>query len=134
MYQVVLAVDQNVARSMEQARTITKLPGDVDSLSVTIAHSFSYKGPDDDIENLESVEEVTSFFDGVGVAYTLQQSQEEPTDFVLKTAEEVDADMICVGSRRRSPTGKALFGSVSQQIILRSEWPILLAGTEDQSP
>ncbi|QIO24935.1 universal stress protein [Haloarcula sp. JP-L23] len=128
MYQVLVAVDENVQRSMEQARAVTNLSGEIDSLSVTIAHSFSYKSTDDDIEDLESVSEVTSFFDEIGIDYQLQQAQEEPTDFVLSTAAEVGADLICVGSRKKSPVGKALLGSVSQQLILRSDWPILLAG------
>jgi nucleotide-binding universal stress UspA family protein len=131
MYQVVLAVDESVQRSMEQARAVTNLPRETNALSVTIAHSFSYKSPDDDIEDLESVSEVTSFFDEVGVDYQLRQAQEEPTDFVLRIAEEVGADLICVSGRKKSPVAKALLGSVSQQLILRSEQPILLAGNAE---
>lgn len=40
------------------------------------------------------------------------------------------ADMICVGSRGRSGLTRMLFGSVSQELLLRSERPVLLV----QSP
>lgn len=36
-------------------------------------------------------------------------------------ADEIDADAICVPRATRSPVGKGLFGSVTQQIILKTD-------------
>jgi nucleotide-binding universal stress UspA family protein len=43
---------------------------------------------------------------------------------LAEVAEDVGADMVVVGGRRRSPTGKALFGSTSQDVLLESACPV----------
>ena len=39
-------------------------------------------------------------------------------------ADEVDADMVVLGGRDRSPAGKALFGSTAQEVMLESPCPV----------
>jgi nucleotide-binding universal stress UspA family protein len=46
-------------------------------------------------------------------------------DAVLGAANEVDAALIVVGVRRRTPVGKVLLGSVAQRVILDAECPVL---------
>jgi len=48
-----------------------------------------------------------------------------PSKKVLEYADEVDARYVVVGGRSRSPTGKALFGSVTQSILLNTERPVV---------
>jgi len=42
----------------------------------------------------------------------------DKADKVLSTAEEYDADHVFISGRKRSPTGKAVFGDVTQEVIL----------------
>ena len=44
---------------------------------------------------------------------------------VLEVAEEVDATMIVLGLRRRTPVGKLLMGSVAQRVLLGAECAVL---------
>ncbi|KYH24745.1 universal stress protein family protein [Halalkalicoccus paucihalophilus] len=46
-----------------------------------------------------------------------------PGKKVVEYADEVDARYVVVGGRARSPVGKALFGSVTQSILLNTERP-----------
>lgn len=48
-----------------------------------------------------------------------------PTEEIVDVAEELDARYIVVGGRKRSPAGKAIFGSVSQSILLSSDRPVV---------
>lgn len=48
-----------------------------------------------------------------------------PADCIVEEADRLDARYVVIGGRRRSPTGKALFGSVTQTVLLRSESPVL---------
>ena len=49
----------------------------------------------------------------------------EPEEDIVEFAKEVNASMIIIGVRKRSPTGKLLFGSVAQQVILNAEQPVV---------
>ena len=45
-------------------------------------------------------------------------------EVVVGLAGELDADLVVVGGRKRSPTGKAVFGSTAQEIMLESPCPV----------
>ena len=47
----------------------------------------------------------------------------EPADDLIAVAEEVDADLIVIGLRRRTPVGKLILGSNAQQILLEAPLP-----------
>ena len=44
---------------------------------------------------------------------------------LLRTAEQEDVDLIVLGIRRRSPVGKLILGSTSQDILLGADCPVL---------
>lgn len=44
---------------------------------------------------------------------------------IVRYANEQDASYICVGGRRRSAVGKALFGSVTQDVLMSAECPVV---------
>lgn len=46
-------------------------------------------------------------------------------DRIVQYAEDNDARYIVVGPRNRSPTGKAVFGSIAQSILLNSPVPVV---------
>ena len=49
----------------------------------------------------------------------------DPAEELAAHVEEVDARYLVVGGRKRSPTGKALFGSVTQQVMFGAAIPVL---------
>lgn len=68
------------------------------------------------------------------VPYQLRQlvRGEDPADDLLRFAAEVEAAMIVIGVRRRSPVGKLLLGSTAQQIILQADCPVLAVKADDE--
>jgi len=48
------------------------------------------------------------------------------TDALLTLVDTVDADLLVIGARQRSPVGKALLGSVAQTVILQAQLPVLV--------
>lgn len=52
--------------------------------------------------------------------------QQQQSHAVLDLAAEVDAELIVVGTRRRSPVGKLLLGSLVQDILLAAESPVVV--------
>lgn len=55
---------------------------------------------------------------------------DDPARLISAEAERFGADLICVGTRGRTGLTRVLFGSVSQELLLRSDRPVLLV----QSP
>lgn len=49
----------------------------------------------------------------------------EPAQDIVDFADEIDAKLIVIGVRKRSPTGKLLFGSVARDIILHANKPVV---------
>lgn len=43
---------------------------------------------------------------------------------IVSLANEIDADLVIVGGRKRSPTGKAVFGSTAQEVMLNAPCPV----------
>jgi nucleotide-binding universal stress UspA family protein len=49
----------------------------------------------------------------------------DPAHAVLDVARELDAHLVVVGLRRRSPVGKLVLGSSAQQVLLGADCPVL---------
>ena len=62
-----------------------------------------------------------------GLTYEVRHlpGSSDPADDLLAVAEEVDADVIVIGLRRRSPVGKLILGSNAQRILLDATCPVL---------
>ncbi|WP_435066491.1 universal stress protein [Haloplanus sp. C73] len=128
MYHVVIGVDDNEERAMACARAVADLPGDASETRVTVIHSFTDNPSGASASQLASVREATDFLEAEGFDVEVNESSGDPADQLLEAARETDANLIVVGGRKRSPTGKALFGSVTQSVILNAERPVMVAG------
>lgn len=49
----------------------------------------------------------------------------EPSDELIRAAQETDAELIVVGLRHRTPVGKLLLGSYAQRVLLEADCPVL---------
>jgi nucleotide-binding universal stress UspA family protein len=50
----------------------------------------------------------------------------DPEVRILREADTVDASYVVMGSRKQSPVGKALFGSVAQVVLLNTNRPVVV--------
>ncbi|MEJ5914566.1 universal stress protein [Pseudokineococcus sp. 1T1Z-3] len=66
------------------------------------------------------------------VEVLVRPENQDPVDALLDAVPGTKAQLVVVGTRRRSPVGKFLLGSTAQQIILGSEAPVMVvkAGQE----
>jgi len=68
-----------------------------------------------------------------GVEYELSQPVGVDTvEELLETMDRDDAELLVIGIRHRSPVGKLLLGSVSQQLLLECPKPVLAVKPDDQ--
>lgn len=55
----------------------------------------------------------------------------EPAEDLIAVAEEVGADFIVIGLRRRTPVGKLILGSNAQRILLDAPCPVLAVKADE---
>jgi nucleotide-binding universal stress UspA family protein len=144
MYRVLLPVDADEHRTSEQLETLLALPADPDDLSVTVLHVLEEIDTASDeagtmvIEDLneslselrdvpETVTQVEDRLEAAGIETTRETMVGDPVDGILQVADGIDADAILLGGRKRSPVGKAIFGSISQNVIVETERTVVLA-------
>ena len=59
--------------------------------------------------------------------WTLQVTTgEDVGEAVLDVVSTLDTELLVIGARRRSPVGKLFLGSVTQNIILHADVPVLV--------
>ena len=76
---------------------------------------------DADVSKLEAM------LDGTGVKYSVRHSISEATaaEELVDTAEELEAELIVIGLRHRTPVGKLIMGSTAQTILLSARCNVL---------
>jgi nucleotide-binding universal stress UspA family protein len=132
MYQIVMAVDQNEERAVAEADAVLDLPRDPSDVHVTVLHDFTNNPSGASVTQVASVRRARDRLEEGGIEVDLAESSGDPAEAIIETADELDADMIVLAARKRTPTGKVIFGSVTQAVILGTERPVLVcsAGTD----
>jgi nucleotide-binding universal stress UspA family protein len=49
---------------------------------------------------------------------------EDAGSTIVSVADDIGADLLIIGGRKRTPTGKAVFGSTAQQVMLNADIPV----------
>lgn len=83
----------------------------------------------------DQLAELTGTLDDSGVTYAIRRESHRgnAADELLSTAKEVGADLIVIGLRRRSATGKFLFGSTAQRVLLEADCDVLAVKSPRQA-
>ena len=73
------------------------------------------------------VAKVRATLEGSGVSYDVRQLVRgfEPAEDLINVAEEVGAELIVIGLRRRTPVGKLILDSNAQRVLLDAPCPVL---------
>jgi len=131
-YEIVLAIDSDEERGRAQARTITDLPIAWDDVHVTLLHVFEDRPePEVSASNVVSVRRVAELLAEHGIETSYADADGNPAAAIESLVAERDADLLVVAARKRSPTGKAVFGSTTQNVILDTDRPVLVCDTPE---
>ncbi|CAN5555818.1 universal stress protein [soil metagenome] len=82
---------------------------------------------DDAAETEAQLEEVRDQLKDTGVEHEVRQLVRgmDPAEDLIAVAEDVGADFIVIGLRRRTPVGKLILGSNAQRVLLDAPCPVL---------
>lgn len=131
MYEYLLTIDGDETRARAQAEAVADHPVTETDPHATLLHVVTESEPTP-VEELPAITLARELLEDAGFTVDVAGIEGDPTTAILETAEEIDADRICVTGKKRTPTGKALFGSVTQGVILSTTRPVLVCHTEKQ--
>jgi nucleotide-binding universal stress UspA family protein len=83
--------------------------------------------PDESSQIEHELDEVRRELAGTGIEHEVRHFVRglEPAEDLISIAEEVEAELIVIGLRRRTPVGKLILGSNAQRILLDASCPVL---------
>lgn len=136
MYRILVPVGESERRAETAAGIAANLPSadnEVEVVILNVFEEFEVSGEGESIHS-EDIYDETEFPESVavaedrleseGVMVTKRREHGDPAEQILAVAEEIDADNITMSGRKRSPTGKVLFGSVTQSVMLEADRPV----------
>jgi len=136
MYRVLLPVGGDVDHVLAGADAVASLPNadeEVETVILNVYEGFEVSGEggridSEDVWNEEnypeSVDVVEDRLTEAGVSTSRRREHGDPAEVIVEVAAELDVDNITMSGRRRSPTGKMLFGSTTQSVLLAAERPV----------
>ena len=81
-------------------------------------------------QELASVRETLA---AAGIDHEVRQlvRGKDPADDLIAVSEEISAELIVIGLRRRTPVGKLILGSNAQRILLDAQCPVLAVKADE---
>ncbi|QKG93622.1 universal stress protein [Halorubrum salinarum] len=126
MYDVLVAIGlDEEQRARAQAEAVVGLPGDPDEVTAHLCHVFQDNPEGASVHQLGTVRRAREILEDAGINCVHYEASGDPSEELLAAADDVDADLICVSGRKRSPAGKAVFGSTTQALVLNADRPVL---------
>jgi nucleotide-binding universal stress UspA family protein len=142
MYKILLPVHTNVERALSQANFVSNLSEaglDIEAsvLFVFTGRERSADTPEemkrfDSPTRVDAVRRVMEILDEADVEYNIREDSGEIAQDIIDIAEDWDADQIVLGGRKRSPAGKILFGSVTQEVLLNTDRPVTVTTAKEE--
>jgi nucleotide-binding universal stress UspA family protein len=145
---ILLAVGPNDKdRIDELASAVTDIAGPAGA-EVIVAHVFTDEEYENVVDRLEfesvgeadadqvadrhtTVRELLKRLDEADIETDVRGAVGNHGEQIVDLAEEVSADLVVVGGRKRSPTGKAVFGSTAQEVMLSAPCPVTFVRGEE---
>lgn len=134
MYHVLVPMDTDEDRALAQARYVAGLPDAAESVTATVLFVFGGEDVPEEWDRFKSatrigaVRHAIEYLEEHDVEAEVIDESGDTAEFILREAEERDVDAVVLGGRKRSPAGKAIFGSVTQSVILNTDLPVVVTG------
>lgn len=131
MYRVLAGIDMDEQRARRQADAIAKLPTATDNVEVLLLHVFQDNPEGAAVNQLGSVRRAAERLDDADIEYEFIEASGNPATQIVELADEHNVDLICLSRRKRSPTGKVIFGSTTQSVLVGTDRSVMTVSRAD---
>ncbi|QGN33113.1 universal stress protein [Microlunatus sp. Gsoil 973] len=109
--------------AFEQARELAR--GGHDLVVINTGHHGNNAHPN--FASAQDLDAVDAELTEAGINHEIRQpaGRTSAAEVILAAADELDAGLIVIGLRRRSPVGKIISGSTAQAILVDARCPVL---------
>lgn len=128
-------------RTAELTRAIREI-AEPAGASVVLLHVFTEKAYEEGIEEagfeddeppsatelaerLEGIDVIGAALAEAEIRHEIRGAIGSEGETILEETDAVDGDLLYISGRKRSPTGKAVFGSTSHRIMMNSSCPVV---------
>ncbi|PSQ43661.1 universal stress protein [Halobacteriales archaeon QS_9_68_42] len=126
MYHVALGIPREDEHLENKLEAVAALPDAETSVRVSVVYVHDGEA---DVGSVPTIAEATDRLGSAGIEASVHNIvDEDPAAGLLEAAGELDPDAIYIGGRRRSPAGKLQLKPGAQEVLLRAEVPVIVAG------
>jgi nucleotide-binding universal stress UspA family protein len=130
MYHVAVGIASEDELIPHKVDAVSELPHSTDSVRVTLIHVHDGEAS---VESVPPVTEAIEGFTAVGIETEVHSViNEDAPRGLLEGAAALDADLLCIGGRRRSPAGKFQLKTGAQEVLIHADQPVVVAGKIDE--
>ena len=90
-----------------------------------------YSHPDTEAQCRDYLQQIATGLESQGTRVTVRVGRGSPDDIILKTAKEIQADVIVVSKRKGQHLLHSMHGCVAEKIIQKATMPVMLIGAPD---
>jgi len=132
MYEVLVPVDRSEERAFHQAQYVSRLPNAAAEVEATVLFVVppgeSTRADAVEFSEIDAAVGAANPLEGEGVSVTRTVDAGTPSEQIVRSTTDLDADEIVTGGRKRSGVSRVLLGSTVQDVMLSVERPVTITG------
>lgn len=129
-HRLLLPVDTNERRARQQAEYVTDLPNAVERVEATVLYVYR-QDTTRGFDEVDAAVAAADVLEDAGVTTDRVAVSGKVPEKIIDHADELRADDIVMGGRKRSGIQKVLLGSITQAIILSANRPVTITGYDE---